>query len=148
MLTAPARTIPRPVSPGRDCAHWAARPTPATVPLVRSRVRAVLEGWQVSLAVADALVLAVSELVGNAVRHAARASDRLGVSVTLVGGWLQLEVTDGDPALPPPVHAVDAEAEGGRGLLIVTLLLAEVGGELAVLAHEFGKTARVRIPVA
>jgi serine/threonine-protein kinase RsbW len=125
-------------------------PTAATVPLLRGRVRALLDGWRVAADVADAFLLAVSELVGNVVQHAAAATGRMRVGVSCGGGWLCLEVADGasaSPRLPDPAVEVDPDAEGGRGLLLVQLMAAEVGGELLVLVHELGKSVRVRVPL-
>lgn len=141
-----AATGPRP----RGFDHWAAEPTAATVPLIRSRVRSVLDGWEIAAEIADVLLLAVSELVGNVVLHAADAG-RLRVGISLRGGWLQLEVTDGAsslPRLPHPRAEVDPDAEDGRGLLIVHLMATEAGGQLSFKAAEFGKSVRVRVPAA
>ncbi|MBT2447679.1 ATP-binding protein [Streptomyces sp. ISL-43] len=137
-------------SRARGFGHWAAEPTAATVPLIRSHVRAVLDGWQIAAEIADVLLLAVSELVGNVVLHAADAG-LLRVGISLRAGWLQLEVTDGAaslPRLPHPRGEVDPDAEDGRGLLIVQLMAAESGGRLSVKADEFGKSVRVRVPAA
>lgn len=137
-------------SRARGFGHWAARPTTATVPLMRSRVRSALDGWQIAGEIADVLLLAVSELVANVVLHAAEAG-RLRVGISLRGGWLQLEVADGAsslPRLPHPRGEVDPDAEGGRGLLIVQLMAAESGGRLSFSADEFGKSVRVRVPAA
>ncbi|MBT2509335.1 ATP-binding protein [Streptomyces sp. ISL-98] len=143
MVTATARPVPV-----RSSVHWAPKPTVATVPRIRTCVRAVLEGWRISPAVADALLLVVSELVTNAVQYAGAVTDRLRVTVTFGGGWLQLEVADGDPALPCAGAEVDPDAEGGRGLMIVHLLVAEMCGELAALPCGRGKAVRVRIPAS
>lgn len=137
-------------APTRAFVRWVPEPTAATVPLVRTRVRALLEGWRIAADVADTFLLAVSELVGNVVQHAAAATGRMRVGVSCGGGWLCLQVADGAavlPQLPDPAVEVDPDAEGGRGLLLVELLAAEVGGELAVLAHELGKCVRVRVPL-
>ncbi|MFG2617059.1 ATP-binding protein [Streptomyces sp. NPDC048507] len=148
MLTATPR------SASRACVHWVAAPTAASVPLVRGRVRAVLDDWRIAADLADTVLLAVSELVGNVVRHAAGAAGRLRVGVSCGGGWLHLEVLDGAaaalPRLPGPgaEAEADTEAEGGRGLLLVQLLTAQAGGELALLADGSGKCVRVRVPVA
>lgn len=139
-----------PASRVRGFGRWAAEPTAATVPLIRSRVRSVLDGWEIAAEIADVLLLAVSELAGNVVLHAAGAG-RLRVEVSLRGGWLQLDVADGAPALPRlprPRVEVDPDAEDGRGLLIVQLLAVEGGGQLSLQASEFGKSVRVRVPVA
>ncbi|MFJ9342102.1 ATP-binding protein [Streptomyces sp. NPDC101733] len=133
------------------CARWAAQPIATAVPLIRSRVRTVLDDWRVSADIADVLLLAVSELTGNVVLHAPSTS-RMRVRIALRGGWLHLEVIDGafSPArpLPHPRAEVEADAEGGRGLLIVGLMAAESGGELTFTAHEFGNSVRVSIPAA
>ncbi|ATZ22540.1 Histidine kinase-, DNA gyrase B-, and HSP90-like ATPase [Streptomyces lavendulae subsp. lavendulae] len=146
MLTAATR--PAPVG---TFVHSVAAPTAASVPLVRGRVRAVLEGWRIAADLADTLLLAVSELVGNVVRHAADATGRMYVRLSCDRGWLRLEVADGAsalPRLPGPAAAVTRDAEDGRGLLLVQLLAAEAGGELVVAADESGKSVRVRVPVA
>ncbi|MFD9479675.1 MULTISPECIES: ATP-binding protein [Streptomyces] len=134
----------------RSFVHWVCDPVAASVPQVRSRVRATLDAWRVPADVVDALLLAVSELVGNVVRHAGGAG-RMRVAVAEGGGWLRLEVADrgaGLPRLPAPRSEVDPESEGGRGLLMVQLLAAELGGELSVVAQEFGKAVRVRVPAS
>ncbi|MFI6143994.1 ATP-binding protein [Streptomyces sp. NPDC051109] len=134
----------------RGFAHWVAEPAPAAVPLLRTRVRAVLEGWPVSAEAVDVLLLAVSELAGNVVQHAA-AGGRMRVGLSIDGGWLRLEVADQGvrPSRPPhPADEVDPGAESGRGLLIVQLLAAEAGGELSVAASESGTSVRVFLPVS
>lgn len=132
---------------GRSFVCWALRPTLAAVPQVRAYVRAVLEGWQVAADLADALILIVSELAANAVQHAGAATDRLRVAVTLGEGWLLLEVVDGDPCLPRFGLEAGPDEEGGRGLMVVGLVLAEAGGEMVALPRGSGKVVSVRIPV-
>ncbi|MCY0925422.1 ATP-binding protein [Streptomyces sp. H27-H1] len=138
--------------PACGFAHWTADPDAASVPLLRSHVRAALDGWRVSAEIAEVLLLAVSELVTNVVLHAAAATALMRVGLSLRGGWLELEVADGAAALPRLPHlrteAADPEAEHGRGLLIVQLSAAETGGRLSVVAHGCGKSVRVRIPAA
>ncbi|MER6318968.1 ATP-binding protein [Streptomyces sp. NPDC001581] len=144
MLTTAGCSAPPAV---RSFVHWVADPVAASVPQVRARVRATLEGWRVPCGAADVLLLAVSELVGNVVRHAGAGRMRVGVAVG--GGWLRLEVADrgaGLPRLPAPRAEIDPDSEDGRGLLIVQLMTAELGGELSLMVHEFGKSVRVRIP--
>ncbi|MFE2141322.1 ATP-binding protein [Streptomyces sp. NPDC059456] len=117
---------------------------------MRTRVRAVLEGWRVAPEAVDVLLLAVSELAANVVRHAA-GTGRMRVAMACDRGWLSLEVADrgARPArLPDGAAEVDPEAESGRGLLIVQLLAAEAGGELCFAAGEFGTCVKVLLPVA
>ncbi|WP_330328776.1 ATP-binding protein [Streptomyces sp. NBC_00536] len=160
MLTAsPSPAAAQATTPGavRAFARWTAEPTAAAVPLIRSRVRAVLDGWRVTAGIADVLLLAVSELTGNVVLHAA-STRRMRVGVTLRAGWLHLEVTDGalaPPRLPSPrttpptlLAEIDPDAETGRGLLMVELMAAETGGELTFAAGEFGNRVGVRVPAA
>ncbi|WP_329389056.1 ATP-binding protein [Streptomyces sp. NBC_01351] len=142
----PAADAPAPAV--RSFVHWVTDPVAAHVPQVRARVRTVLDGWRISVDESDSLLLALSELVGNVVRHV--GAGRMRVALTSGGGWLRLEVADqgaGLPRLPSPRAEGDPEAEAGRGLLIVQLLAADLGGELTVVAAEFGKAVRLRIPV-
>ena len=84
---------------------------------------------------AETALLAVSELVTNAVRfsgdpvRALRYSERAGVgliglSLRLFRDGLLIEVCDADASLPVLSDA-DADAENGRGLLIVGALSKE-----------------------
>jgi anti-sigma regulatory factor (Ser/Thr protein kinase) len=61
-------------------------------------------------------VLVVSELLGNAVRYGQRP---VTCAVLVDGDDLLIEVEDANPDGPAPVNAVDAGAEGGRGLHLV-----------------------------
>ncbi|MFD9729946.1 ATP-binding protein [Streptomyces sp. NPDC059072] len=145
-LTTGSCAIPAPQTV-RSFVHWVSDPVAAHVPQVRGRVRAVLEGWTVPADTADALLLAVSELVGNVVRHSGAGRMRIGLSCG--GGWFRLEVADQGatlPRLPSPRVEPDPESEDGRGLLLVQLLTAELGGGLTVTADATGKSVRVRIP--
>lgn len=72
------------------------------------------------------------------------------VALAVGGGWLRLEVADGGSrpaAAARPRREVDPDAESGRGLLMVQLLAAELGGELSVVVGGLGKAVRVRVPV-
>jgi hypothetical protein len=63
--------------------------------------------------------LVLSELVGNAVRHA--EGDRLQVHLRCRGDVLRIAVRDGSVVGPVPRDA-DVEDESGRGLLIIEAL--------------------------
>jgi anti-sigma regulatory factor (Ser/Thr protein kinase) len=93
------------------------------VPAARRRVQAAIATWDVPVDPAD-VVLLTSELVTNAVRHAA------GPVVTLViscsRGQLRVDVHDTSRALPE-VADVPADAETGRGLHLVATLSDEWG---------------------
>ena len=109
-------------------------------------VRAALDDWRVTPDQGGLLILAASELVTNAVRHAGAVTGRLGATLALGGGWLRFEVADGDPALPDFGRGADVEAEGGRGLMIVGLLAAEAGGGLVAFPDGAGKVVGIRVP--
>ncbi len=82
--------------------------------------------------VSDDLALVVSELVTNAVRH---AEPPLRLEIQTSEHRVVVAVADGSDGAPAP-RAVDSNAEGGRGMMLVDLLSTEVG----VRAHPPGKT--------
>jgi sodium/proline symporter len=71
----------------------------------------------------DELVLVVSELVTNAVRH---ASPPVCLELQADAERVTVAVADGSPLRPLPRPALD-DAEGGRGLPMIDLLAAETG---------------------
>jgi two-component sensor histidine kinase len=96
------------------------------------------------------LSLILSELVTNAVRHAALLSTEIGVEVSLGAGWVRLGVEDGHPYRPAALAAEPAhEHTGGRGLLLVKATVAEAGGSCEVeRTASGGKVVRVTLPLA
>ena len=110
----------------------------AAVAEARTQVRGIVRAWQVPV---DAYVAALltSELVTNAVTHATanpngKAAERgmTGESVLLViaadDAALRVDVHDGSDDLPiVSGYVAEADAETGRGLLLVTSLSAEWG---------------------
>ncbi|WP_370410363.1 ATP-binding protein [Streptomyces fradiae] len=129
-------------------ARWGFRPSLAVVPEVRGRLRAVLRDWPVACDVVDALLLAVSELVANAVTHAAPVTELVRVELGLDGSRVWLEVSDDHPVRPEISGPADLDAEGGRGLFLVGCAVAGLAGELDVLPRLPGKAVRVRLPAA
>jgi anti-sigma regulatory factor (Ser/Thr protein kinase) len=92
----------------------------SSVPVARQRLNSFLgdSGGSEQL-VEDARVV-VSELVGNAVRHARPLTDgSLQVSWTLGEDRLQLSVTDGGGASLPRARSTSTSSQTGRGLTIV-----------------------------
>lgn len=75
------------------------------------------------------LLLILSELATNSVRHAALLSPEIGVEVRLRGGWLRVAVEDSHPYRPKALEADPVQEQtGGRGLLLVKMLTSEAGG--------------------
>jgi anti-sigma regulatory factor (Ser/Thr protein kinase) len=110
--------VPRHQPPSGDAiGRWRLRHDPSSAALARRLVTQALSsapepaGDQVQ----RRAVLATSELVANAIRHARMPLD-LEVRRT-ADGWL-VAVTDGD-AMAPLGRVADHLAENGRGLLIV-----------------------------
>jgi anti-sigma regulatory factor (Ser/Thr protein kinase) len=73
----------------------------------------------------EVAMLLTSEVVANAVRHAATAC---AVRVNLEGDLLRVEVADGSPALPRP-RRPGPEDLGGWGLLLVESFARQWGAE-------------------
>lgn len=95
-----------------------------TPPVARRMARETLDDWELPWLVDD-VVLCVSELVGNAVRHVT-GRRRIGLTLRHWPRWLFVEVTDEDPA-PPRLPSGDPSGldllpEHGRGLFIVQSL--------------------------
>lgn len=104
--------------------EWGEPPGPGAVPAARRLVVAILREWQVPLSgeALQELALCASEVIANALVH---TGERCAVTVRRSAGRVRLEVADPCPALPRGER--DAEATGGRGLLLVEAL-AEAWG--------------------
>ncbi|MEU5299611.1 ATP-binding protein [Streptomyces noursei] len=122
----------------------------SSVPQARHAVRDLLTEQHVPVAdaIVDTLLLIVSELVTNAVRHAALLSPQIAVQLTLGANWLRVAVEDDHPYRPKALEA-DEDDVGGRGLWLVKALTAEVGGKCDV-AHTAGggKAIWAELPLA
>jgi anti-sigma regulatory factor (Ser/Thr protein kinase) len=96
---------------------------PASAAEARAHVRAAIGAWRISLDESVAVLL-TSELVTNAIRHEAGGT----VVLVLTCAWdqLRVEVHDTSRAEPVPVNA-PADAEAGRGLMLVTSLSDDWG---------------------
>lgn len=92
-------------------------PFNTTPPFARYRSALVLTDWGV---IAPDATAVVGELASNAVQATQRASLETPVSVRLLSGpgRLVIEVADQAPGAPQVCEA-DADAESGRGLLLV-----------------------------
>ena len=91
-----------------------------------AEARRMVDQLALDATTAEAVRLAVSELVSNAVMHGAGV---IGVGLGIDGEGVHVAVTDdgigfsagGEPAMPP------AEAPGGRGLALVAMLSSRWG---------------------
>ncbi len=101
----------------------------ASVPQARHAVRDLLrrQGVPASDDLVHGLLLIVSELVTNAVRHAAVLSPMLAVEVAVGPEWLRVSVEDNHPYRPSALET-DHGRTGGRGLLLVREIAREAGG--------------------
>ncbi|UNZ16535.1 ATP-binding protein [Streptomyces sp. 891-h] len=120
-------------APGPQEGAWrfTAPTTASSVPRLRHAARDLLERQpaHVPQEVLEGALLILSELVTNAVQHAALLSPEIGVEVSLSGGWLRVAVEDSHPYRPKALEAEPfREHTGGRGLLLVKTLTSEAGG--------------------
>jgi two-component sensor histidine kinase len=91
----------------------------------------------------DDVVLVASELVGNAVLHAAASYDHeLDVSWDVESDTVVVQVLDGSADLPRQRSTNESET-GGRGLAIVAALAVDWG----VRRNERGKQVWARVPI-
>ncbi|MFC8829162.1 ATP-binding protein [Streptomyces sp. NPDC057137] len=100
-----------------------------SVPQARHAVRDLLDrqGAPASDETVQGLLLIVSELVTNAVRHAALLSPELAVEVAIAADWVRVSVEDNHPYRPKALER-DYAQTGGRGLLLVREITLEAGG--------------------
>jgi anti-sigma regulatory factor (Ser/Thr protein kinase) len=89
----------------------------------RAEVRAAVSAWHVPVD-PDVAALLTSELVTNAVRH--EAGPAVTLAITCSAARLRVDVHDTSPAMPAQAGAC-ADAETGRGLIIVAALADEWG---------------------
>jgi anti-sigma regulatory factor (Ser/Thr protein kinase) len=74
------------------------------------------------------VMLVISELVSNAVRHAAALpGDSVGVTCGINDDCLHIEITDGGSLTRPSPEVATVFAQGGRGLDIVRMISREWG---------------------
>ena len=126
---APPRPAERHVRPERDvrrgCRVRLAM-GPAAPAEARRRVRDAIRSWQVPVDL-DAALLLTSELVTNAIRHeAGQGAQPVVLAIASSRGRLRVDVHDTSRSLPA-VAEVPADAETGRGLLLVETLSDEWG---------------------
>ncbi|MFF1723575.1 ATP-binding protein [Streptomyces sviceus] len=91
---------------------------------IRRIVRSLLHEWELP-ELSDAAELGVTELVANVVRHV--PDRRCVVLVLRVESGVRVEVADGAPQLPITAAESDAEAEHGRGLVLLDAVVDKWG---------------------
>ena len=96
---------------------------PTAAAAARSQVRAAIYAWDVPVDAAVAVLL-TSELVTNAIRH--ETGKTITLVITCASGQLRVDVHDTSCAVPIPVDG-PADAETGRGLMLVSSLSTEWG---------------------
>jgi anti-sigma regulatory factor (Ser/Thr protein kinase) len=108
---------------------------------VRSLVHAAAVSAALSAAQIDRLLVAVSEIATNAIRH---GGGHGSVSVEQVPDGLAVEISDAGPGLPPglTIGRPGPEALGGRGLWLARAMCAE----LRVRSSPEGVTVRMFAP--
>lgn len=122
---------------GADAARRFPR-TPHAARLARRFVEATFEGWALQRELLDDVLLVTSELVTNAVRHA--ASD-VFLGLTRTGDGVRVTVGDASPA-PPAARAPRSGTLDGRGLFMVDAIARAWGHDVRdggkVVWAEFG----------
>jgi len=97
--------------------------SPVAAGEARGRVRAAIRAWDIPVE-EDIAVLLTSELVTNAISH--EAGTTIMLSVTSSSGMLRVDVHDTSRTWPVLMDA-SADAEAGRGLMLVATLSATWG---------------------
>jgi anti-sigma regulatory factor (Ser/Thr protein kinase) len=94
---------------------WTVWRVPQAVGHARRFTRRILRAWGVTQEI-DTVLLAVSELVTNALVH---TDGRVRLDLTLIENRLRIAVADSSPRAPIKPTSIGWEATGGRGILLV-----------------------------
>ncbi|MEV7423463.1 MULTISPECIES: ATP-binding protein [unclassified Streptomyces] len=127
-VSVPARPLPY-----EGVWRFTAPTADVSVPRARHAVRDLLRRQRVPVrdVVVQGVLLIVSELVTNAVRHAALLSPEVSVEVAIGAEWIRVSVEDNHPYRPTALETDHAQT-GGRGLLLVRETTREAGGGCGV----------------
>jgi PAS domain-containing protein/anti-sigma regulatory factor (Ser/Thr protein kinase) len=104
-------------------ANWTVWRLPDAVMHARRFTARTLRDWKIT-EVADVVLLVVSELVTNALKH---TKGEVRLDFTLGPDRLRVAVTDSSPRAPAKPVIVDWESTGGRGILLVEAVSASWG---------------------
>jgi anti-sigma regulatory factor (Ser/Thr protein kinase) len=116
---------------------------PAAAGQARSQLRAAINAWDITVDLGITALL-TSELVTNAIQH--EATGIVVLAITRSPDELRVDVHDTSSSLPMLVDAA-ADAEAGRGLMLVATLAAQWGyyrtpaGKAVEIVSEKGKIA-------
>ncbi|MEP6666963.1 MAG: ATP-binding protein [Nocardioidaceae bacterium] len=107
---------------------WTVPFSPTSVRTARTTITVALRRHGVTPGVIDDARMVVSELLGNALRHARPLPDGvLRVVLEIQDGAIRLSVVDGGSATLPTLLSPPTMALGGRGLSIVRNLTRDWG---------------------
>jgi anti-sigma regulatory factor (Ser/Thr protein kinase) len=141
-----------PATPAPPLGYRYSLPTKTvSVPASRTLAAEALDAWAVAPEhpVRETVLLVLSELVTNSVRHAARLSPQVDVALGLSDGTLTIAVHDRHPHRPKPLREPRRNGAGGWGLRLVKTLAAEASGSMDIVPDDDGrgKTVAVRLPL-
>ncbi|WP_409473502.1 ATP-binding protein [Streptomyces sp. HC307] len=120
-------------TPGRAAAHYVG---------VLRRIAVARIRYHGLGALTDEVMLLVSELVTNAVLHSGTL--KVGLEMAVKDGFLDIAVIDGMPGVATLKEA-DEDAESGRGLALVEMVVKERGGAWGT--RDAGATTWCRLAV-
>jgi anti-sigma regulatory factor (Ser/Thr protein kinase) len=124
--TRPTRTASSPLPVSKHQCRIPLRANLGAPGAARAAVENSIRAWHVPVD-PDVAVLLTSELVANAVTHATPAAGTFVLlTIACDAAALRVDIHDGSSDLPV-LDEASAEAETGRGLLLVTTLSAEWG---------------------
>ncbi|MFD0224940.1 ATP-binding protein [Streptomyces hirsutus] len=116
-------SCPLPLSKGYDRYDTVSyTPYPQNIPRARRHVAQLVVDWGHPGAAGDAALVA-SELCTNALLHGCLRDRLFRVETSLTGAALRIAVTDPKGERLPQDQPADADAQFGRGLLIVRALV-------------------------
>jgi serine/threonine-protein kinase RsbW len=116
---------------------------PTTVPRARHSVMVDLIDAGVAIDTIETAALLATELAANAVQHSDAAEYTIDVDVDIDLRRVHVEVGDSDDRFPLRPLREPADADNGRGLLLVDSLSSRWG----VRSNEPGKTVWFELPV-
>jgi anti-sigma regulatory factor (Ser/Thr protein kinase) len=122
---------------GEEVAYLELAALPSAPFWARRQIKNVLRAWQLWPDTVDVAELLVSELITNAVKSSGHVAgpqahtdleriERVSMTLRLLPGRVIIEVSDNNQD-PPVLGNADADAENGRGLMLVQALSKEWG---------------------